>query len=192
MYFPTFTVESEDQPAVERLARYIMRHPISLDRMTLPALHIGKGTIRRRSRRGLAGWVPGSNFVRRDQSCVPGIPSHRVAETKVGYSNVSRGRRRKGEAEQGPGAVVETAGASRADRDRTQNARALRRSWAQLLKRIYEVDPLVCPSCGSEMKVVAIIIDHAVVDKILRHLTRRDEAGRGRGPPGRPELSAVS
>jgi hypothetical protein len=33
-----------------------------------------------------------------------------------------------------------------------------------LIKRIYEVDPLVCPSCGSEMKVIAFIIDHAVVD----------------------------
>ena len=69
---------------------------------------------------------------------------------------------------------------------------SVRRSWAQLIKRIYEVDPLVCPSCGSEMKVVAIIIDHAVVDKILRHLKRRDEEERERGPPRRSELAAVS
>ncbi len=32
----------------------------------------------------------------------------------------------------------------------------------------------------------------AVVDKILRHIKRRDEEGRGRGPPGRPELAAAS
>ena len=56
----------------------------------------------------------------------------------------------------------------------------------------YEVDPLVCPSCGSEMKVIAFVTEHAVVDKILRHLKRRDEEGRGRGPPGRSELAAVS
>ena len=74
----------------------------------------------------------------------------------------------------------------------TPDARALRRSWAQLIKRIYEVDPLVCPSCGSEMKVIAFIIEHDVVDKILRHLKRRDEEGRGRGPPGHEELAAVS
>jgi hypothetical protein len=42
------------------------------------------------------------------------------------------------------------------------------------------------------MKVIAFIIDHAVVDKILRHIKRRDEEGRGRGPPGRPELAAAS
>jgi hypothetical protein len=72
------------------------------------------------------------------------------------------------------------------------DARAMRRSWAQLIKRIYEVDPLVCPSCGSEMKVIAFILDHAVVDKILRHLKRRAEKGRQRGPPRRSELAAVS
>jgi hypothetical protein len=107
------------------------------------------------------------------------------------YSNASRGKRRKEEAGQGPGAVVETAGASRADRYRTHDARALRRSWAQLIKRIYEVDPLVCPSCGSEMKVIAFITDHAVVDKILGHLRRTDDA-RGRDPPQETGLSAVS
>ncbi len=71
---------------------------------------------------------------------------------------------------------------TRAKKDQGPAARALRRSWAQLIKRIYEVDPLVCPKCGSEMKVVAFIIDHVVVDKILRHL-ERVEVGLARGPP---------
>jgi hypothetical protein len=68
----------------------------------------------------------------------------------------------------------------------------MRRSWAQLIKRIYEVDPLVCSSCGSEMKVIAFITEHAVVDRILRHLKRRREGQRERGPPRRSELAAVS
>ncbi|MFV2073728.1 MAG: hypothetical protein ACC742_13900 [Thermoanaerobaculales bacterium] len=60
-----------------------------------------------------------------------------------------------------------------------------------MTKRIYEVDPLVCPSCGEEMNVIAFIIDQAVVDKMLRHL-KRTEGERGSGPPGRSELAAVS
>ena len=68
----------------------------------------------------------------------------------------------------------------------------MRRSWARLIKRIYEVDPLVCSSCGSEMKVISFITEHDVVDKILRHLKRPDGEGRGRGPPGGDELEAVS
>jgi hypothetical protein len=53
------------------------------------------------------------------------------------------------------------------------------------------VESLVCPRCGSEMKVIAFIIDHEVVDKILRHLMRTDDA-RGRDPPQETGLSAVS
>jgi hypothetical protein len=38
------------------------------------------------------------------------------------------------------------------------------------------------PSCGGEMKVIAFIIDHQVVKKIVRHLIG-DQAQRERGPP---------
>jgi hypothetical protein len=30
-------------------------------------------------------------------------------------------------------------------------------SWAMLIKRVYEVDPLSCPKCGGQMAVVAFI-----------------------------------
>jgi hypothetical protein len=29
-----------------------------------------------------------------------------------------------------------------------------KQAWARLIKKIYEIDPLVCPKCGSEMKIV--------------------------------------
>ena len=48
--------------------------------------------------------------------------------------------------------------------------KANRASWARLLRKILEVDPLLCPRCRVEMKIVSIIIDHAVVDQIIRHL----------------------
>ena len=47
---------------------------------------------------------------------------------------------------------------------------ATRASWARLLHKILEVDPLLCPRCRVEMKIVSVIIDPAVVDQILRHL----------------------
>ncbi len=40
----------------------------------------------------------------------------------------------------------------------------------------------MCPSCGGEMKVIAFIIEHEVVDAILRHLKRKEER-RERAPP---------
>jgi hypothetical protein len=41
------------------------------------------------------------------------------------------------------------------------------------------------------MRIVAFIIDHQVVDKILRHLRAR-ETHRERGPPGWTDLEAAS
>ena len=44
--------------------------------------------------------------------------------------------------------------------------------WAALIKRVYEVDPLLCPKCGGSMKIVAFIEkrDQAdVIERILKH-----------------------
>ena len=43
-----------------------------------------------------------------------------------------------------------------------------RRSWARLLRRIYEVGPLCCP-CGGDLRIVSVITDRVVVDRILTH-----------------------
>lgn len=43
----------------------------------------------------------------------------------------------------------------------------------------FEVDPMLCP-CGGKMKIVSVITDPRVVDRILRHLESR--ACRGRDP----------
>jgi len=61
---------------------------------------------------------------------------------------------------------------------------ALRRRWAELIRRVYEVDPLVCPRCGSEMRVIGFITQPALIDRILDHLRRRDKI------PRPPPLSA--
>lgn len=59
------------------------------------------------------------------------------------------------------------------------DASARRQAWARLLARVYEVDPLVCPRCGDEMKVIAVIQDPEQIRKILAYLKRT-----GRSPPG--------
>jgi len=59
----------------------------------------------------------------------------------------------------------------------TVNAR--KRAWARLLAKVYEADPMVCPKCGAEMKVIAIIEDPLEIRRILRHLVKI-----GRSPPG--------
>ena len=51
-------------------------------------------------------------------------------------------------------------------------------SWARLITKIYEVDPLVCPKCGSEMRIIAVITDGYEINKILKHLIKT-----GKSPP---------
>ena len=43
-------------------------------------------------------------------------------------------------------------------------------SWAQLLKRVFEIDMAACPQCGSPLTLIAAIYNPAVTDKILPHL----------------------
>jgi hypothetical protein len=39
-----------------------------------------------------------------------------------------------------------------------------------MIRKVYEVDPLLCPQCGGQMKVIAFITDSSVVDRIIHHL----------------------
>ena len=41
---------------------------------------------------------------------------------------------------------------------------------AEEIAEVYEVDPMVCPQCGGQMKVVSFLTDWAVVDRIINHL----------------------
>lgn len=62
-------------------------------------------------------------------------------------------------------------------------------SWARLIKRVFEVDPLLC-SCGGAMYVVSFITEPTTIDHILEHLRRTqpklcepDLAPAARAPP---------
>lgn len=57
--------------------------------------------------------------------------------------------------------------------------------WRDLILRVWHVDPLRCPVCQNPMRVIAIVDDRRVVEKILRHL------GGWHDPPTRPPPAAV-
>ena len=65
-----------------------------------------------------------------------------------------------------PGVVFEDA-PSPAPRGSAEARR--RQAWARMLRKVFEVDPLVCPRCGVEMEIVAWITEPRVVDAILKH-----------------------
>ena len=92
-------------------------------------------------------------------------------------SSLARGRRKESDVSLG---VAGDTGP-----DRTSSAQAARRrSWAELIRRVYEVDPLLCPKCGADMQIVAFINDPSVMKKILDHIPHRARVGRA--PPAVP------
>ena len=58
--------------------------------------------------------------------------------------------------------------------------------WAQLLARIYEVLPLLCPVCGGEMRIISFITLPSTVESRLLHLNlphRPPRVSPARAPP---------
>ena len=67
-------------------------------------------------------------------------------------------------------------------------------SWAKLIHRVYEVDPLLCPFCGAEMKVLTFIVDFATAKAIRRslELPAQEPEPLAHAPPETPVLLAES
>jgi hypothetical protein len=66
--------------------------------------------------------------------------------------------------------------------DNSPATRTYRKAWAHMSSKVYEIDPMVCPKCGSEMKVmkvIAVIQEPEKIKRILQHLVKQ-----GRPPPG--------
>jgi len=116
--------------------------------------------------------IDAEEFVARVLVQIPD-PRRHVVRYYGAYSNRARGQRRKAEAPLGAqassGTEVFPTPPERA---------ALRRRWANLIRRVYEVDPLVCPRCGGEMRVVGFITEPSLIKRILDHLRKRDKVSR--------------
>jgi len=64
-------------------------------------------------------------------------------------------------------------------------------TWAQRLKRVFNIDIEVCDICGTKAKVIACIENPVIIKKILAHLkeqtpvTLKYVMPEGRSPPQR-------
>lgn len=42
-----------------------------------------------------------------------------------------------------------------------------------MIRKVYEVNPLTCPRCRGEMRIIAFLTDYVVVDRIIDHIKLR-------------------
>ncbi len=57
--------------------------------------------------------------------------------------------------------------------DQTPTERRAAMTWAQRLKRVFNIDIETCSKCGGAVKVIACIEDPVVIEKILAHLNEK-------------------
>lgn len=50
-----------------------------------------------------------------------------------------------------------------------KGTRSLRFSVSGCIKKVWEVDPLPCPKCAGEMRIISFIYQRQVIWKILEH-----------------------
>jgi Putative transposase/Transposase zinc-binding domain len=163
----------QDPEQLDRLARYITRPPLAAD--SIRRRHDGMLEIatppdpRTGSTLRLfdpLDWIHAvtAHIPDRGRHCVRyyGAVANRAQSPKISKQQTPPAA--------DPGASVQT------PPEFVQRRRA---SWARLIKKIFEVDPLLC-TCGAEMKIVSFITDTRVVDRILRHL--KSQACRAQDP----------
>ncbi|NIS83238.1 MAG: hypothetical protein GTO14_24230 [Anaerolineales bacterium] len=181
------TVWPQDTQGLERLCRYLLRCPVSLSRIHWTP---GSKTLFYESKSShddpLFSHPQGETldileFIARVLTQIPEPRTHGVRYFGA-YSSRARVYRKKA------GLTLQSLGAKRASASQDEpklspkKRAALRKSWAQLIRRVYQTDPLKC-DCGGELRVIAFITDQKVIRKILDHLQSTKQYPR---PPPSP------
>lgn len=167
-------VSSMDDEGIERLSQYIVRAPISQERMIyIPAQGFPDGTAKvvydgKTSR--VNETFTALDWLARLVTHIPN-KSEQMVRYYGYYSNKSRGIRKKDELmdinnDQSPATAIASTTIVESDLTRKK----FRKNWARLIQKIYFEDPLLCQKCGGGMRIISFIEDDATIKKILMHL----------------------
>lgn len=87
------------------------------------------------------------------------------------YSNKSRGLRlKRGMVRPGDEPIETDTEVEIIDVSEYEPKRIPSKTWRECIKKIWEVDPLICPDCGGEMKIISFITEASVIRQILQHI----------------------
>jgi hypothetical protein len=153
-------IPPDDPKAIENMAGYVTRAPLSLQRLVYID---GRQAVIYKALK--ANPTLGRNFealdplewLARMADHIPDPGKHRTLFHAY-YANRVRGER--AHAEPGEGKVEE----------KTPKKRRCSPSWARLISKVFDVDPLTCRKCGGKLKVIAYLHDQVAINAILDHL----------------------
>ena len=135
-------VRVKDRQGAARLGRYMIRCPLALKRLSWDEDTAQVAYKARPTRR--SGPLPSTTnwdvleFIARVVDHIP-EPSQQMTRYWGFYANAARGKRRKVEEEE------PTSTRPRPEDTDDDFTRQARLSWAKLIRRVYEIDPLLCP-----------------------------------------------
>ena len=178
------SVTELDGDALERLARYCARPPLSLHRIAVEpdgqilyrAKHSAPGTPRRLH-------LSATQFLGRIAALIPPPRSHLLRYHGV-FAPHSKHRARIV-----PQCPRATPASSTTAPHRPSRSRS-RLDWASLLRRVFALDVLHCERCGGRRHLLSMITEAKTAQKILAHLglpTQAPAQSPARAPPPIPD-----
>jgi hypothetical protein len=179
-------IKPGDDKGIENLSQYIIRNTFSLEKLKYET---GDSSVIYRSKmshgknkRNFQVFTP-LDFIAAITAHIPD-PYFQLVRTYGWYSNRMRGDRKKQQEREGVKKEDEAGQDSRIIDIRNYKPKRIPQlMWRECIKKVWEVDPLSCPHCAAEMKLISFIYKKTVIKKILTHLDLYDEQKNQRAPP---------
>ena len=176
--------KAHERKKLERLCRYVSRPAVSEKRLSLTPNGNIRYQLKTPYRDGTTHVIfEPPDFIARLAALVP-KPRVNLTRFHGVFAPNSQHRARVTPAKRGKGNKTKAW-----DEPQTPAERRTSMTWAQRLKRVFNIDIDTCRECGGAVKVIACIEDALVIKKILTHLRGKelcvDAAGlpRSRAPP---------
>ena len=174
---------AHEREKLERLCRYIARPAMATQRLSLTRHGQIRYELKTPYRDGTTHVIfEPLDFIAR---LVALVPKPRVNLTRYHgiFAPNSHHRVRVTPAQRAPRSTANTPPETP---EPTATGRRAAMTWAQRLKRVFNIDIATCGACGGKVRIIACIEDPVVISKILAHLQNNAMAtGPGMVPPCR-------
>jgi len=164
-------ITRDDKAAQETLAQYIMRNAFAEEKISYiedSGQVLYRSAMTQGKNKKNFELLPAGQFIARVTQYIP-EKGFQMVRYYGWYSNRAKGQRRKeGMLRPGdkPPEKEDSVNFTILDISDYEPLRAPSKTW----EKVWEVDPLTCPQCGSEMRIISLIQDPDVIRRILEQL----------------------